>query len=100
MPDVRYGKLPNVRNLLTTFCDPTAFYNEVSESLQRGYEEKINGDNLVLEINSSKYAYNVTMKEVNMFVIKAMLSLPAIMKVIFNNLLLIVDYDSKFCLEG
>lgn len=85
---------------MTTFCDPIAFYNEVSESLQRGYEEKINGDNLVLEINSSKYAYNVTMKEVNMFVIKAMLSLPAIMKVISNHLLIIVDYDSKFCLEG
>lgn len=57
----------------------TAFYNEVLESLQRGYEEKIKGDNLVLEINSSKYAYNVTMKEVNMLVIKAMLSLPSVM---------------------
>ena len=58
-----------------------AFYNEVLDSLHRGYEEKIKGDNLVLEINSSKYAYNVTMKEVNMLVVKAILSIPALLKV-------------------
>ena len=71
---------------------PIAFYNEVLESLQRGYEEKIKGDNLVLEINSSKYAYNVTMKEVNMLVIKAMLSLPSVMtKVNSNSDSIVVD---------
>ncbi|KAI9558918.1 hypothetical protein GHT06_015707 [Daphnia sinensis] len=70
--DLEVGDLPEDMNA-------RSFYNEVLESLQRGYEEKIKGDNLVLEINSSKYAYNVTMKEVNMLVIKAMLSLPSVM---------------------
>lgn len=52
------------------------FYNEVVDSLHRGIEENISCDNLVLEINSSKYAYNVSMKELNGLVIKAILELP------------------------
>ncbi|XP_023213859.1 translation initiation factor eIF-2B subunit epsilon-like isoform X2 [Centruroides sculpturatus] len=56
--------------------DTNMFYAEVLDSLQRGVEEKIKCENLILEINSSKYAYNVTMKEVNMLVMKAILELP------------------------
>uniref|UniRef100_A0A1B6LJB8 Translation initiation factor eIF2B subunit epsilon n=1 Tax=Graphocephala atropunctata TaxID=36148 RepID=A0A1B6LJB8_9HEMI len=52
------------------------FYNEVVDSLVRGYEDKLLCDNLVLEINSSRYAYNVTMSEVNYHVMRALLTLP------------------------
>lgn len=31
------------------------FYDEVVDSLQRGIEEKVKCENLILEINSSKY---------------------------------------------
>ena len=51
------------------------FYNEVVDSLIRGYEERITCNNLVLEVNSSRYAYNVTVREVNYYVMRAILSL-------------------------
>ncbi|CAM9751250.1 translation initiation factor eIF2B subunit epsilon [Lampetra fluviatilis] len=44
--------------------DTKMFYNEVLDSLQRGAEENVSCDNLVLEINSSKYAYNVSLRDV------------------------------------
>lgn len=46
------------------------------DSLTRGYDDKLHPDNLILEINSSRYAYNVSVREVNYFVVKALLSLP------------------------
>lgn len=52
------------------------FYNEVVDSLKRGFEDKLHCDNLILEINSSRYAYNVSMREVNLLVVKAILNLP------------------------
>ncbi|GBM84120.1 Translation initiation factor eIF-2B subunit epsilon [Araneus ventricosus] len=52
------------------------FYNEVLESLQRGIEEKVNSENTILEINASKHAYNITIKEVNTLLLKALLKLP------------------------
>lgn len=51
------------------------FFNEVYESLQRGIEEKVIAENLILEVNSSKHAYNVPMNEVNSLVVKAILKL-------------------------
>nr|XP_022901654.1 translation initiation factor eIF-2B subunit epsilon [Onthophagus taurus] len=56
--------------------DTSMFFNEVMDSLSRGFEDKLPCDNLILEINSSRYAYNVTLKEVNYFVVKAILNLP------------------------
>uniref|UniRef100_A0A8D9DUX5 Translation initiation factor eIF2B subunit epsilon n=1 Tax=Cacopsylla melanoneura TaxID=428564 RepID=A0A8D9DUX5_9HEMI len=53
--------------------DTSLFYSEVVDSLLRGYEEKLVCDNLTLEINSSRYAYNVTVKEVNFYMVKAIL---------------------------
>uniref|UniRef100_H0XEQ4 Translation initiation factor eIF2B subunit epsilon n=1 Tax=Otolemur garnettii TaxID=30611 RepID=H0XEQ4_OTOGA len=44
--------------------DIKVFQNEVLGTLQRGKEENISCDNLVLEINSLKYAYNISLKEV------------------------------------
>ncbi|XP_064481624.1 translation initiation factor eIF2B subunit epsilon-like [Ornithodoros turicata] len=56
--------------------DIKLFYNEVVESLQRGMEEKVKCDNLILEINSSRYAYNITMKGVITVVSRVVVELP------------------------
>ncbi|XP_013175388.1 PREDICTED: translation initiation factor eIF-2B subunit epsilon [Papilio xuthus] len=56
--------------------DTNIFLQEVIDSLARGYEEKLKCDYLILEINSSRYAYNIQLHEVNFFVIRAMLSIP------------------------
>ncbi|XP_066154666.1 translation initiation factor eIF2B subunit epsilon [Euwallacea fornicatus] len=53
--------------------DTKLFFSEVIDSLTRGFEDKLPCENLILEINSSRYAYNVTVKEVNFNVIKAIL---------------------------
>ena len=52
------------------------FYSEVLDSLQRTLEENIKVDNLILEINSSKYAYNIAMHELIPLVIKSILEVP------------------------
>lgn len=58
--------------------DSHIFLTEVIESLKRGFEEKSNAEFLVLEINSSRYAYNMALNEVNFFVIKAAFNLPPV----------------------
>lgn len=63
------------------------FYSEVIDSLQRGFEEKLKCDNLILEINSSRYAYNVTLSEVTTLTVKAILSLPSRVKSTVQSLL-------------
>ncbi|XP_073997537.1 eukaryotic translation initiation factor 2B subunit epsilon [Rhodnius prolixus] len=55
--------------------DTNLFYNEVVDSLLRGYEDKLPCDNLVLELNSSRFAYNVSVNEVNYYVVKAIVTL-------------------------
>ena len=42
----------------------TQFYDEVFESLQRGYEEDTEDGNLVLEVNASRHAYAMTATQV------------------------------------
>ncbi|KAE8740661.1 hypothetical protein FOCC_FOCC013809 [Frankliniella occidentalis] len=64
------------RTMSPVLDDTNLFYNEVVDSLKRGFEDKLHCDNLVLEINSSRYAYNVSMREVNLLVVKAILNLP------------------------
>ncbi|XP_022108135.1 translation initiation factor eIF-2B subunit epsilon-like [Acanthaster planci] len=56
--------------------DTKLFYNEVVDSMQRTLEENIKLENLILEINSSKYAYNVSMRELVQLVVKAVLEMP------------------------
>ncbi|CAG7834863.1 unnamed protein product [Allacma fusca] len=51
------------------------FSGEVLDSLQRGFEENVATENLVLEINSSKYAYNISFKEVTVALTKGVLTL-------------------------
>ncbi|XP_023947314.2 translation initiation factor eIF-2B subunit epsilon [Bicyclus anynana] len=58
--------------------DTNIFLQEVIDSLARGYEEKLKCDYLILEINSSRYAYNIQLHEVNFFVIRALLSMPVL----------------------
>ncbi|RVE61635.1 hypothetical protein OJAV_G00172400 [Oryzias javanicus] len=56
--------------------DVKVFQMEVLGTLQRGLEENIGCDNLVLEINSLKYAYNITLKEVMQILTKVVLEYP------------------------
>ncbi|XP_063772651.1 translation initiation factor eIF2B subunit epsilon isoform X2 [Pseudophryne corroboree] len=56
--------------------DIKVFQNEVLGTLQRGVEENITCDNLVLEINSLKYAYNISLVEVMQVLCKVVLEFP------------------------
>lgn len=56
--------------------DVKVFQIEVLGTLQRGLEESIGCDNLVLEINSLKYAYNITLKEVMQILTRVVLDYP------------------------
>uniref|UniRef100_A0A4W6CKA0 Translation initiation factor eIF2B subunit epsilon n=1 Tax=Lates calcarifer TaxID=8187 RepID=A0A4W6CKA0_LATCA len=56
--------------------DVKVFQMEVLGTLQRGLEENISCDNLVLEINSLKYAYNITLKEVMQILTRVVLEYP------------------------
>ncbi|KAK0162777.1 hypothetical protein PV327_006523 [Microctonus hyperodae] len=56
--------------------DNDRFLSEVIDSLLRGYQEKLICDNLILEINSSRYAYNVGIRDVTYNVVKGILLLP------------------------
>ncbi|CAG9856189.1 unnamed protein product [Phyllotreta striolata] len=53
--------------------DTKLFFTEVIDSLTRGFDDNLVCENLILEINSSRYAYNVTLKEVNFNVVRAIL---------------------------
>lgn len=67
--------------------DSNIFLSEVLDSLNRGFDEKSNPDFLILEINSSRYAYNMALSEVNFYVVKAILSLRHIATANANNLI-------------
>lgn len=56
--------------------DVKVFQLEVLGTLQRGLEENIGCDNLVLEINSLKYAYNISLKEVMQILTRVVLDYP------------------------
>ena len=56
--------------IMRTMFPFPVFYSEVLDSLVRGYHEKISPENLILEVNSSKFAYNVTVQELNSLVVK------------------------------
>ncbi|XP_061653733.1 translation initiation factor eIF-2B subunit epsilon [Phyllopteryx taeniolatus] len=56
--------------------DAKVFQKEVQGTLQRGLDENISCDHLVLEINSLKYAYNITLQEVMQILTGVLLELP------------------------
>lgn len=58
--------------------DADQFLVEVIESIKRGFNEKSNADFLILEINGSRYTYNIPFNEVNFLVVKATLSLSVV----------------------
>jgi translation initiation factor eIF-2B subunit epsilon len=60
--------------------DADQFLVEVVESIKRGFNEKSNADFLILEINGSRYTYNIPFNEVNFLVVKASLSLPIVVE--------------------
>ncbi|XP_078420488.1 translation initiation factor eIF2B subunit epsilon [Cetorhinus maximus] len=64
------------RSVSPQLDDAKVFQNEVLDTLQRGMEENISCDHLVLEINSLKYAYNITMKDVTQITTKVILDVP------------------------
>ncbi|XP_078060676.1 translation initiation factor eIF2B subunit epsilon [Mustelus asterias] len=64
------------RSISPQLDDAKVFQNEVLGTLQRGMEENISCDHLVLEINSLKYAYNITMKDVTQITTKVILDMP------------------------
>ncbi|KAG7330697.1 hypothetical protein KOW79_006919 [Hemibagrus wyckioides] len=67
---------PGSRSESPELDDVKVFQNEVLGTLQRGLEENISCDNLVLEINSLKYAYNISLKEVMQILTKVVLEFP------------------------
>ncbi|XP_019358948.1 PREDICTED: translation initiation factor eIF-2B subunit epsilon [Gavialis gangeticus] len=67
---------PDSRSASPQLDDIKVFQNEVLGTLQRGKEENISCDNLVLEINSLKYAYNISLKEVMQVLSKVVLEFP------------------------
>lgn len=68
-------RITPLRVLINHSISPLVFLTEVIDSLERGYKEKTNPDFLILEINSSRYAYNMSLSEVNFYVVKALLNL-------------------------
>ncbi|XP_039961225.1 translation initiation factor eIF-2B subunit epsilon [Bactrocera tryoni] len=71
--------------------DTNIFLAEVMDSLARGFQEKSNPDFLILEINSSRYAYNMSLKEVNFYVVKAIFSLEDIKEPANQNVLVAIN---------
>lgn len=56
--------------------DVKIFFHEVLDNFKRGVVENISCENLILEVNSMKHAYNITINEVNVIVIQAIVELP------------------------
>jgi translation initiation factor eIF-2B subunit epsilon len=80
------------------FSSSLVFFTEVMESLKRGYEEKTDAEFLILEINSSRYAYNIGLSEVNFLVMKAIFSFPVFQdndSNIISSLASLLKYFSK-----
>lgn len=49
------------------------FYSEVMDNFKRGVSENISCDNLILEVNSMKHAYNIPINEVTTLIVQAMI---------------------------
>ncbi|XP_017006488.2 translation initiation factor eIF2B subunit epsilon [Drosophila takahashii] len=75
--------------------DTNIFLGEVIDSLTRGFREKSNPDFLILEINSSRYAYNMSLKEVNFNVVKAVFGMQSIVEPANNNVLVAINAAFK-----
>lgn len=56
--------------------DVPVYYTELIDTLQRASDENIDNENLILEINSLKHAYNISIKELTRMVVQAILEQP------------------------
>lgn len=56
--------------------EAVSFYGEVLESVRSGIAERVSSENLTLEINASKHAYNIPIHDVPLAVVKAILEGP------------------------
>lgn len=56
--------------------EAVCFYGEVLESVRSGIAERVSSENLTLEINASKHAYNIPIDDVPLAVVKAVLEGP------------------------
>ena len=58
--------------------DRRIFFNEVSDSLLRviNSETKVENENIILEVNSSKFAYNISPDDLNKLVMRSILEIP------------------------
>ncbi|XP_071127634.1 translation initiation factor eIF2B subunit epsilon-like [Mytilus edulis] len=52
------------------------FYTEMIDQLRRSEEENISNENMILEINSLKHAYNIAIKDLHGMVLKSLVDLP------------------------
>ncbi|XP_062139264.1 translation initiation factor eIF-2B subunit epsilon [Drosophila sulfurigaster albostrigata] len=75
--------------------DTNIFLSEVIDSLTRGFREKSKPEFLILEINSSRYAYNMSLKEVNFNVVKAVFGMESIIEPANNNVLVAINAAFK-----
>ena len=66
-----------IPQLIKTF-DVIVFYDEVYDSLQRGIDEKVKCENLILEINSSKYSLNSLLLRIILIVYLVLSDMPTI----------------------
>ncbi|XP_052280601.1 translation initiation factor eIF-2B subunit epsilon-like [Dreissena polymorpha] len=56
--------------------DVPVYYTEMLDTVQRSKDENISCENLILEINSLKHAYNISIKELTGLVVKVLLDQP------------------------
>lgn len=56
--------------------DTKLFHSELLDTLKRAKEENISVENLILEINSLKHAYNISIKDLTVMLFKALLEQP------------------------
>lgn len=73
------------------------FQQEILESMKRAYETNMEIQNLLVEINGSRFAHNVSLSEVNFYVVKAMFTVASLKRIdedIINSFNLLFKY---FC---
>ena len=58
------------------FIFSQVFKSEMDDSMKRAYKDKIDSDNLLMEISCSRLAYNISIGDVNELVMEAILSFP------------------------
>lgn len=56
--------------------EANAYYPELIDTMQRAEEMNTSPENLILEINSLKHSYNISIKEVNQTVMQATIEMP------------------------